>query len=601
MTLPRVPLLLLLAVLPAAAQPVTTIYFSTRFTESPASGRAGFQTSQTAQCNPPNLGQFVTSYAVESAIANSPGISFVQPGVLNATVPNIGPTLPPGNPAPGSQTTDYVELVNFPQFNLIIGDLDGDGIPDEATNFSGVDAIWIPAPAPGRPNTVHEMFISPFSDSAAPLNGGGYLGGFTITEADMVLLPRAPNVYPAPSLPRAPVFFVREADWVVLLGLPGPNPSLDVDAFTVDPATGDIYVSFDGTGGVPGATVTLSNGGSPVVATIARGDIVRIPGTAYAPDPNLYGRVTNPVAGQAQVILSAAEVTAMVSNALALNGSGSLTVTPVNVYSLDFDPNGGVSAGPASGFLFPNLLFTVDNSGGASSGPQNAAAAGVYTTAGGGAFTVINGVTMNGPRALGYSDRSFNPGFWAGPLDAIAVVQHAPAFDPLLDRPLHLDSFPTSALLSSNGPFWTGVLTGYISNAAPFAQLAIFGTVAFVPAGGHVPRWDVSPFVPGYPDLYIDILGIAGGTCLIAPAGPPFGAFCQVPFLQPLLSGGNNPISLWTDPVNGASNGDTCFSLDLTLVVPPGAAPMSPPPLVVFQAIDLTTGRLSSPLSFQFN
>ncbi len=594
------PAALVLLVGAAAAQSTQTGYFSTRFTEAPASGRAGFLGSLTAPCNPANLGQFGTSFAVESATANSPGISYVQPGVPNVTVPFISPTLPPGNPMPGSMTTDYVEVVNFPQMNLIIGDLDGDGIPDESNSFSGVDALWIPTPGFGRPNNIHEMFISPFSDSAFVGNGGGFLG-VTITEADMVLLPAASNVYPAPSMRQAPIFFIREADWVVLLGLPAPNSTIDVDAFCVDESTGDIYVSFDGTAGIANAQVRLAAGAPAVVTTITRGDIIRIPGSAYTPDPSQYNRVTLPLPGFAERVLPAADVLAMVNNAFLLNGSGSLTVSPVNVYSLDIDPAGGLGLGATSTFVFPNLLFNVDNSGGAVSAPQNLSAAGLYTTSGGGAFATINGVTMNNPRALGYSDWSFNTGFWSGPIDALDVIEHNPSFDPVNARPLHLDSFPTTGLLGANGATWNGIITCYVSNAAPNTQLAVFGGIYFVPAGGYVERWSVSPFVFGYPDLYVDVLGIATGGCLIAPTTPPFNLFCQHPVAHPISNAGTNPVSMWDDPINNAANGDGCFSLDLTSIVPFGTAPYNPPPLIVFQAIDLATSRLSSPISFQLN
>lgn len=571
-----------------AAQSTRTVYFSTRFTETPTSGRAGDNLSSTAPCGGPNTPGPFGSFAIESALANSPGVIYVDPGVLNSTVPFSG-----GGGIPATATTDYVELVNFPQFNLIIGDLDADGIPDESDNFRGVDALWIPTPAVGRPNNIHEMFVSSFQDS---VGATGFLG-VNITEADMVLLPRAPNVYPAPSVASPPVFFIRQPDFEAFFGLAAPNNGIDLDAFAVDQATGDLYVSFDTS--ITGAQVRLTAAGTAQSTTITRGDIIRIPGTAYTPS-GPYGRVTAPIAGQAQLVMTQAQVAAMVTLANG-PGGGSPSVNPVNVFSLDLDPTGGTYLNPTSGFTIANLLFSVESSGGSTTGPQYVAASAIYSTLGGGMFAVINGITMSNPNALGMRNTSWNTGFWAGAIDALDVITHSPTLNPFADRPLHLDSFPTNGILGMNGASYTGNLTGYISNASPGAVLAIFGMVYIVPNGSFVPRYDVSPFVGGYSDLYVDFFGLANQNCILSPPQPPFDIACQVPAAQSLLNNGNNPVLVWTDPVNGTQNGDCCFTLNLTAVVPINTPPYVPPPLIVFQALDLSSLRLSSPLSFLLN
>lgn len=570
--------LLLGSVLCAQGQ---TIYFSTRYTECPRSGRAGDQLSLTPICG---AGMVLGgSYIVESAIANSPGISYVQPGVPNATIPNS---------LPATVVTDYVEISNFPQFNLLIGDLDSDGLMDESTNFPGVDAIWVPAAANGRPNNLHEMFISSHTDS---VGAAGFIG-VNITEADMVMLPRASNVYPMPSTPVAPVFFIRQAHFEAFFGLTAVNNSIDVDAFAVDQSNGDIYVSFDGTAGIPLAQVKLSPVGAPVPVTITRGDIIRIPGTAYTP-VGPYGIVSLPQAGFAELLYTATEV----KNMAILAGGNPGTAAVANCYGLDLDL-AAATVTTTAGFVAPALYFTVDVSGGAAAGVQNLTASAIYSTLGGGTFAQINGVIMSNPNALGMRDLSFNPAFYAGPADALDVVVHNPPLAATFGRPLHLDAYPTSALLSTNALSWTGHLTGYISNAAPGTLLAVFGAVEFVPAGGFVPRYDVSPYgVGGYPDLYVDPFGIANAGCVLSPASGPFSAACQIPYLQAAFNGGMNPITTYVDPTNGADNGDTCFDLDLSGVLPPGSLPLLPPPVVVFQALDIGTLRLSEPLSFQLN
>lgn len=617
----------------ALAQGTGTAYFSTRFAEVPQSGRAGDNASApTVPCGGINTPGPLGNYKVESAIANSEGLSYVQPGVLNMTIPFTG------SPGAGVQTTDFVEVMNFPQWELIIGDLDADGIPTESSNFPGIDAIYIPTPPGGHPNrplNIHEMFVSSFSDSSG---SQGFLGA-GITEADMVMLPRAANPYPVPPTQVAPIFFVRQAHWETFFGLPAPNNAIDVDSFAVDEATGDIYVSFDGAGGTnnvafAGAVFRTSPGGPLQPAqNVLRGDIFRIPAAAYTPS-GPYGIVTNPVSGLAERVLASADVLGMVTFAggtlaTCVPGCNSTFTcataatsplcgnwTPVNVYSLDLEPLGGSMVTP-SGFTIANLLFTVDNRGGCvGNGPttctgtsmtsaftatgHNMSATAIYSTLGGGMFAVINGVLMDRPSSAGIRDTGFTFTFYAGPLDALDVVSQT--FNPFLERPVHLDFFPTRNLLSTNANVWGGTVEGHVSGAQPFASLAIMGSFILVPIGGYAPRWDVSGFLPGYPDLYVDPFGIADPYCLISPA--IFSPYCQS-FLQPLMS--TNPAPVWVDPVNNEQNGDTCFRLDLSSVVPPfpnqGPAYTTPGfiPLLIFQAVDLSNLRLSSPMSYQFN
>ncbi len=567
----------------ALAAQSQSVYFSTRYTETPASGRAGFLLSGTAGCNPPSLNQNGGSVIVESGVMNSPGVAFVEPGVLNSYIPAPAP--------PNTLTTDFVEVANFPQFNLMIGDLDADGIPDEVANFAGIDALYIPFAATGRRNNIHEMFVSSFSDHPSAGAGGYY--GTGITEADMVLYPAATNIYPAPHTPQPPVFFVRQTDWEAFFGI-ATNNTLDVDAFAVD-AVGNLYVSFDGSASysIQGALLKTTAAGVAAPTAITRGDIIRIPAAAYTPS-GPYGVVSSPLPGFAERILSAAEVTTLVGFI-----GGTITVNPVNVYGLDIDPIGTTTTSATTGFVYPDLLFTIDALRDLTSLPQNLSATSVYTTALAGSFAIINGVLLNQPNSLGINNLNFDATRWSGPLDALDVIQHTPTLDPFADRPLHLDTFPTNGSLTNLS--WTGTFTGYLSGAAPGATLAVFASLEFVPTGGSVQRWSVSSYVPGFPDLYVDVFGYANPTCLIAPASVPFPPYCQVPYLQSLLSGGNNPIPIWTDPINGASNGDTCFNLNLTTILPAGSPPFSPPPLIVFQVLDLASAKLSSPLSFQLN
>jgi len=581
-----------LAVLPLAAVAVaqdSSVYFSTRYAETPNSGRGGFIVDQASPCLPTPV--FGIGFVIESAVANSQGVSYVTPGVLNTTILN--------DPQSG-MTNDFVEVSNFPQYNLYLGDMDGDGVAHESTNFRGVDAMYIPTPAFGRPNNIHEMFVSVWSDSSGST---GYTTG-GITESDMVLLPSAATDYPVDSPSQPLVYFIRRADWITLLGLSaGFSGGIDVNAFTVDQVTGDLYCSFDN-GSIAGASLILSPGTPPVPTAITRGDIIRIPAAAYTPS-GPYGAVTSPSGGMAERVYTAANVVSMVGVA-----GGTITVSgTVNVYGLSMDPAVAPVAAP-TGFMTPALLFTIFNQGGSFPGAQNSSSSAIYSTAGGGAFATLNGVTMDQPAALGMNNQSFSNGFYAGPADALAVVQHAPNLDPIIDRPVHLDTYPTSGLLSD--PTYNGRLVCYVSGLPPGAIAAVFARLDAVPPGGWVSRTGVSGAVPGYPDLYVDPLGLHNTRCVIAPQNSIVGTACQIPVAQIVFnnlttgttndpSQSVNPIASFIDPTNGAENGDTCFELNLASVFAPGAVPPTPTPILTFQVLDLSTARLSSPIALQFN
>jgi len=574
--------------LSVAAQDAT-VYFSPRYTETPASGRGGFISDAAAPCLPTPV--FGNGFVIESAIANPQGVCYVTPGVLNTTLVNS---------LPAQMTNDFVEVSNFPQFNLYLGDMDNDGVPHESTNFRGVDAMYVPTPSVGRPNNIHEMFVSCWSGSSG---SAGYLGA-TIEESDMVLLPAAGTAYPVNSPAGTPVYFIRRADWITLLGFVSTSSGLDVNAFTVDQSSGDIYCSFDNST-ITGAMLITSPGGSPATTTITRGDIIRIPAAAYTPS-GPYGVVSNPVSGFAERVYSSTDVDAMVANA----GGTNTTSGTVNVYSLSVDSSGGISATP-SGFATPDLLFTIYNQGGQSGGFANPSAAAIYTTSGGGAYANLNGVIMDQPASIGMNDVSFNNNYYAGALDAMSVVRHTPNLDPMADRPVHLDTFPTNGVITD--PAYTGRITCYVSGLPPGGQAGVFARLDTIGAGGFVSRCSLAGSVQGYPDLYVDPFGVANQSCVLAPANSIVGNVCQNPIAQTFFNNPSsgtatpdpnqsiNPVSVFTDPSNGAQNGDLCFELDLTASLPPGTMPANPPLVITIQVLDFSTVRLSSPIALQLN
>ncbi len=561
----------------AAAQNVRTVYFSSRFTEVPVSGRTGDINSNGASCvptptfNPP----FNT---VESGVINAPGVGYVEPGIPNVTVYGSSPALP---------ATDFVEIFNFPQLNVYLGDADGDGVQNEGSsgsNFAGVDEIWIPASllASGRHNTMHEMFISSWSDASGTQ---GYAGA-AITEADMVLYPAATNGYPAPSTPGTPVFFIRQADWEAFFGLAAPSNGIDVDGFTVDESNGDIYASFDAA--ISGVQLRTAPGTAPVAMTLHQGAIVRIPGAAYTP-AGPFGAVSAPLGGQAELVLTDTQVLAMVTNA-----GGVITgVSATDAQALSVDAAAGTFAAP-SGFTMAHLFFVVDNRGGTvGTTTQNATATAIYSTQAGGTFATINGVVMNHPNSAGMRDTSFSSQFYTGPLDALHIATHTPALNPLLDKPLHMDIFPDQGLGSLPAPI---TLTGYLSGAGNLGSvIAVIGRVDILAPGGFVPRYGVSGLVGGYPDLYVDPFGIADTACILTPT--LFAPWSQFPAVQAAFNSGINPVFTAIDPANGADNGDSCFHITLPAVPVYPSAPI----LLTLQALDLALLKLSDPVSFQFN
>ncbi|HMS18717.1 MAG TPA: hypothetical protein PKA37_17875, partial [Planctomycetota bacterium] len=286
-------------------------------------------------------------------------------------------------------------------------------------------------------------------------------------------------------------------------------------------------------------------------------------------------------------------------NAMVLTAGGSITSSGVlNVYGISLDPlNTNLSLTPA-GFPVPGLLFTVDNRGGTVPGLQNQTATAIYSNQGAGTFATLNGVTMNNPLAVGANNLSFSNGFYAGPLDALSVVVHTPSLDPMADRPVHLDAFPFDRTISD--PLYNGILTCYVSGLPPGSLAGVFARLDVATPGGFISRFNVEGALSGYPDLYVDPFGFANQNCVIAPS-ILFPTTCQIPGAQAIFNGGTNPVLVWTDPNNGAVNGDTCFQIDLSSYLLPGVIPPVPTPMITLQVLDFTNLRLSSPLSFQLN
>jgi hypothetical protein len=593
----------------AAAQSSQYLYFSSRFAETPQSGRGGHIADLAPPTNPLVMG---FGYVNEAAVLNSNGLAVVRPGVPNMTpIVQLGCPTPPLCPPPPPPVVDFMEIANVPQFNLETGDTNANGLYNDTTNGSptgtsanlaGIDAVWVPFPPSNRAAGLHECFLSVFGDSAG---ASGYRGA-SITEADVFLLPAAPNTYPLPSTPQPPVFFLRQADLEVFFGMaPGTGNGIDTDAFAVDQATGDVYVSFDGVSATNPSPFTGAFLAAPATLTTAlvhAGDVFKIPGTAYTPS-GPYGIVTAPLPNLVERIYTAANVTAMVTAA----GGCLAGVNYTNTYGLDVDFTAPGPTTTPQGFSAKHLFFTVDNRGAPGAAcpgapPSNLTAAALYTTQAGGAFAVLNATIMNAPAAAGMQDSSFDSNFFTGPMDAIDVVELAAPYDPVAGSPFHLDCFP-DGYYHLNGLTPTPILTGYVAGAAPGDTIAILMRADLQTPGGFIDRYGVTAFglTTGHPDLFIDAFGFVNANMLMAPPGFVLG---QDPFVQSLFNGGPaspnwNPIVTFSDPnvTPAANNGDSAFSMNLSVLI--GQVPF--PFVLTFQAIDIEQVKLSDPISFEFN
>jgi hypothetical protein len=455
---------LLLFLAPASAQQ-GSLLFGTQFTEAALSGVGGTQPM-------PGL---------QSAVIDNQGVSIVVP---SAAMPNA------------------YEIVNFGGLAAYYGDTNSNGTHVESTDVgTNIDAIWVPRSISSPANWC-DFFFSTGSDVGGG-GTGGILGGTPVFETEMILL----QLSSAP-----PLKLYSEAQLEVLLGMaPGSLASADVDAFTKDNTTGDMFFSFTDTVTINGTTPALD------------GDIIVVPGAAYTP-VGPYGVVTAPIAGLAYVGATEASLAAIIT------GLG--VVLPANreLSSIDLDPRGGTFGAPP--VTIPNMIFTFETSG-ATSGPR---APSVYTTFGGGAFFTINGVTLNVAPAVGLNPTSFNPMFTCGSLDALDFVAAASR------HPLTIDRFPNSVIPTP------GLVAFDIAGIAPGSSAQI--VVNSGPAGpGTASFRQFIPGLTGHCELYVNF------------ADPIFACFffggCA-PLLAP------NPVPISTLPDYGA------FALTVPLPLPAG-------------------------------
>lgn len=290
----------------------------------------------------------------------------------------------------GTQPYTAHECSDFGTWAAYFGDEDADGF--YAGSIVGeIDALWVPPGAPS-PANLFDVFLSFQVDTGS----AGTIFGGPVDDADVVRLKPRGGFVP---------FIVRE-QVAVAMGLTSPTAiaALDVDAFTVHDATGDVYWSLTATSTVNG--VSLQDGG-----------VIRLPASAYVANPD--GTVGPVTFGGAQIALHETDVDAFFAAA------GRAPVAELT--GLEIDPAAGTFVAASTGLLLPHLLFTSEA---AANGPA------IVTTRGGGQVLEINGIVFDNGPALGLAATDFA----GGPVGTLSALAVRNSF--LIDTPRMLDTFP---------------------------------------------------------------------------------------------------------------------------------------------------------------
>lgn len=383
---------------------------------------------------------FFSTDATEVA-ASGAGGSAVAPG--NFTAVFRDESIAMVTPGAGASATAIAHRATWA---AIFGDEDGDGDYIEGV-IGKVDGLHLRASAPNPP-AISDFLVSFSDDVVGPL---GALGGALARDGDIVRVNPGGTVTP----------FLTEIQIGQALN---SVVNMNVDGFTIEETSGDIYLTM---------STTMTIGG----ASLEDGGIVRIPGTAYT--LNATGNVAAVTTGSAQIVLHEVQVSIFFFAA----GLG----TVGDLKDIEIDPAGGTFTGNG-GLSVRNLWLTGE---GATTAPV------ILRTANGGGVLMVNGVTMSGGPAFGLG----TTGFQGGPvsiLNALAWKAGVPTTKP---RTLSLDSA---------GVLTPGTLKIDYGGGVAGANCFVFANLATAsPPGGFTGRTVIStgsPFlVPGgFRELYCD-------------------------------------------------------------------------------------------------
>ena len=323
------------------------------------------------------------------------------------------------------------------------GDDDGDDNFTEGV-LGNLDALH-PVSGGANPPSLFDFWVS-FSNNAGP---GGILGTSSIEDGDVVRLNPAGGFVP----------YITEVQIRLAMNT---TADLDVNGFTVDTATGDLYWTLTTTQTVNG--VMVQDGG-----------VLRLPASAYV--ANGDGTVASVTAGGAQIALFELHLDLFYSNA----GLGGVVD---DLDGIAIDPAGGSFTGPG-GYTLPHFWFAADNA----AGPA------IVSSSGLGSVATQSGTSFSDAASLGLSSTDFQGGANSS-VTALAWTSAAMATTTRILNAGTVDLTTPGSLTVDGGGFTPGANCWFVAR---------YATVT--PSGAFSLRSDVTggPLdAPGaHPELYI--------------------------------------------------------------------------------------------------
>lgn len=420
----------------------------------------------------------LTLAAAAAAQGNNALIAFSQPEialsgsggtVLRFLQPNEVALLQWGTTA-GCANLSAEKWAPRTAYATMAGDENADGLLNNPALFGTVDAVMTSvAPNPIGWQNQRSVFWS----VSAPM--GNAVSALPFRPGDVARIVRN-----AGGLEGQVEYFMRREMFNLALGLPLATP-IDVDAIVFDQQFG-VFFSLD-------ADVMANTACGPVL--VQDGAVVAIPTAALSYTPDI--RVSGVAPNSARVVLSEAQVDAMVVNANVANRFGACVTAAGDLEALDFAWNGPVvswtACTAATPVFAPHLIFSVENGTGAS----------LLVTGGGGQI-------WNGPCAPMGTPCGFGPtlGMQSGlrPLPAgVGVPSYVSAF--ALD---HAERFvmepqnPVMAVFPAGAPAGAS----QVDLASPFPINLVFLELVSPVVPGSVPAFPFSMMY--FPDLYVPSL-----------------------------------------------------------------------------------------------
>lgn len=322
-----------------------------------------------------------------------------------------------------------------------------------------LDAAHLSAGTPNPPS-VFDVWVS-FSNDAGP---GGILAGATVQDGDVFKIRKSGGIRP----------FILEAQIKLAMNT---IADIDVNGFTVDPATGDLYWTMTTTQTVNGISVN-------------DGALIRLPATGYV--ANGDGSVQTVTPASAQIALFELHLDVFFGAA----GVGFVG----DLDGIAIDPAGGTFVGP-SGTTLPNFWFVGDNG----AGPA------IVSSQSGGSIASSGATTFGSATSLGLRSTDFQ----GGPNSTITALALAP-----------FDITTPARLLDAGTPGFTtpGTIKIDAGGFTPGPNLVIVAQFASVAtAGGFANRNSVQNGIldvaGGFGELYI--LNFTDPIVLLTLNAPP--------------------------------------------------------------------------------